>query len=104
MYARIVGSIGLLIALPALALWLVEALGNTVLDFGLPVTTGSGSGTVRGIGPYPRETWHLDWIGLDGVSLNSDQVAVFVAAADRRDRARGWSSATRASGWRCARW
>ena len=41
-YARIVGSIGLLIALPALALWLVEALGNTVLDFGLPITTGTG--------------------------------------------------------------
>ena len=82
-YARIVGSIGLLIALPALALWLVEALGNTVLDFGLPVTTGSGGGSasVRGIGPFPRETWHLDAIGLDGVSLNTDQIAVFVAAA-----------------------
>jgi ABC-type branched-subunit amino acid transport system ATPase component/branched-subunit amino acid ABC-type transport system permease component len=84
-YARIVGSIGLLIALPALALWLVEALGNAVLDFGLPVTTGSGgsgggSATVRGIGPYPRVTWHLGWLGLDRVSLNSDQVAVFVAA------------------------
>src|SRR5437667_6576390 len=61
-YARIVGSIGLLIALPALALWLVEALGNTVLDLGLPITTGTGGGssTVRGIGPYPREIWHLD--------------------------------------------
>jgi ABC-type branched-subunit amino acid transport system ATPase component/branched-subunit amino acid ABC-type transport system permease component len=79
-YARIVGSIGLLIALPALSLWLVEALGNTVLDLGLPVTTGTGNATVRGIGPFPRETWHLDAIGLDGVSLNSDQVAVFVAA------------------------
>ena len=82
MYARIVGSIGLLIALPALALWLVEALGNTVLGFDLPTTTGSGGGaTVRGIGPYPRKTFHLSAIGLDHVSLNSDQVAVFVAAA-----------------------
>jgi ABC-type branched-subunit amino acid transport system ATPase component/branched-subunit amino acid ABC-type transport system permease component len=80
-YARIVGSIGLLIALPALSLWLVEALGNTVLDLGLPITTGTGNATVRGIGPFPRETWHLDWLGVDGVSLNSDQVAVFVAAA-----------------------
>src|SRR4051794_3807714 len=80
-YARIVGSIGLLIALPALSLWLVEALGNTVLDFDLPVTTGTGNATVRGIGPFPRETWHLNAIGLDGVSLNSDQVAVFVAAS-----------------------
>ena len=82
-YARIVGSIGLLIALPALALWLVEALGNSVLGFGLPVTTGSGAAAaaVRGIGPFPRETWHLDAIGLHRVVLNSDQVAVFVAAA-----------------------
>src|SRR5450759_4384685 len=30
-YARIVGTIGLLVALPALAQWLVEALGDTVL-------------------------------------------------------------------------
>ncbi|MDQ1431058.1 MAG: hypothetical protein QOF40_1660, partial [Actinomycetota bacterium] len=82
-YARIVGSIGLLIALPALALWIVEALGNSVLDLGFPTTTGSGGGsaTVRGIGPYPHEVWHLDSLGLNGVTLNSDQVAVFVAAA-----------------------
>ena len=78
-YARIVGSIGLLIALPSLALWLVEALGNTVLDFGLPTTSGTGNATVRGIGPFPREVWHLDWLS-NHVSLNSDQVAVFVAA------------------------
>ena len=82
-YARIVGSIGLLIALPALALWIVEALGNSVLELDLPTTTGSGGGsaTVRGIGPFPHDVWHLDSVGLDGVTLNSDQVAVFVAAA-----------------------
>jgi ABC-type branched-subunit amino acid transport system permease subunit len=60
---------------------LVEALGSTVLDFGLPVTTGSGSGRSAASGPSLRQTWHLDPIGLSGVSLNSDQVAVFVAAA-----------------------
>src|SRR5258708_32590888 len=56
-YARIVGTIGLLIALPALALWTVEALGNLVLELGLPVLTGSGTAgsAVRGIGPFPRE-------------------------------------------------
>ena len=84
MYARIVGSIGLLIALPALTLWLVEALGNTVLGFDLPTTTGVAGGsslTVRGIGPFPRETYRLSFIGLDKVTLNSDQVAVFVVAA-----------------------
>ena len=52
-----------------------------MLDLGLPITTGTGNATVRGIGPFPRETWHLDWLGVDGVSLNSDQVAVFAAAA-----------------------
>ena len=35
-YAQIVGTIGLLVALPALALWLVETLGNTVLHLDLP--------------------------------------------------------------------
>ncbi len=84
MYARIVGSIGLLIALPALTLWLVEALGNTVLGLNMPTTTGVAGGssaTVRGIGPFPRETYRLSFIGLDNVTLNSDQVAVFVVAA-----------------------
>ena len=81
-YARIVGTIGLLIALPALALWLVEALGNTVLDLGLPSSSGSATASLvaRGLGPDPRLVWHLDWLS-HGVNLNSDQVAVFVAAA-----------------------
>ena len=35
-YARIVGTIGLLVALPALALWLVETVGNRCFDLGLP--------------------------------------------------------------------
>jgi len=56
-YARIVGTIGLLIALPALALWTVEAFGNLVLELGLPVLSGSGATgiAVRGIGPFPRD-------------------------------------------------
>src|ERR1700692_1407617 len=33
-YARIVGTIGLLVALPALAQWLVVTVGNDVLDLG----------------------------------------------------------------------
>src|SRR6478735_3296856 len=34
-YARVVGTIGLLVALPALIQWLVIALGNDVLGLGL---------------------------------------------------------------------
>ncbi len=104
MYARIVGSIGLLIALPALALWLVEALGNTVLDFGLPVTTGSGSGTVHGIGPSPRQTWHLDCDRAQRC-LARTPTRSRCSSPPRSPRSRsGWSSATHASGWRCERW
>ena len=40
-YARIVGTIGLLVALPKLMLWVVEALGNSVLDLGLPTVSDS---------------------------------------------------------------
>jgi ABC-type branched-subunit amino acid transport system ATPase component/branched-subunit amino acid ABC-type transport system permease component len=81
-YARIVGTIGLLIALPAMAIWLVDTVGNTIAYLGLPTNTGTGTGggAVRGLGPFPREVWHLDWLG-DGVLLNTDQVVVFVAAA-----------------------
>ena len=54
-YARIVGTIGLLIALPALAIWLVETFSNTILELGLPTNTGTGTGggVVRGLGPFP---------------------------------------------------
>ena len=38
-YARIVGTIGLLVALPAIAQWLVETLGNTVFELDLPLVS-----------------------------------------------------------------
>ena len=53
-YAQIVGTIGLLVALPALALWLVETLGNTVLHLDLPsVNVGDAGVNAPGIGPTP---------------------------------------------------
>jgi ABC-type branched-subunit amino acid transport system ATPase component/branched-subunit amino acid ABC-type transport system permease component len=82
-YARIVGTIGLLVALPALLLWLVEALGDAVLGLGLPKisdTLGNG-GTAPGLGPQPPQVFRFGWLGLPNVHLDSDQVAVFVAAA-----------------------
>ena len=71
-YARIVGTIGLLVALPALVLWLVETVGNSVLELGLPTNTPGFQ--PPGLGPAPRE---VVWRPLSGVAINSDQLAVF---------------------------
>jgi ABC-type branched-subunit amino acid transport system ATPase component/branched-subunit amino acid ABC-type transport system permease component len=74
-YARIVGTVGLLIALPALALWLVTTVGNKVLDLGLPENAPGFD--PPGLGPTPRR---VVWRPLDGVAINSNQLAVFLAA------------------------
>ena len=77
-YARIVGTIGLLVALPALAQWLVVTVGNDVLDLGFAGNQATTSGQrVPGVGPTPAHVYHP----LSGVALNSDQLAVFIAAA-----------------------
>ncbi len=77
-YARIVGTIGLLVALPALVQWLVLAVGNDWLDLGLIGNNATTNGVpVPGIGPTPHHNYHP----FSGVVLNSDQVAVFVIAA-----------------------
>jgi len=83
-YARIVGTIGLLVALPQLALWLVEVVGDDVLGFNLPKlanTVAVGGGTAPGLGPSPPHVFRFAWLGLSTVHLDSDQLAVFIAAA-----------------------
>ena len=75
-YARIVGTIGLLVALPALVLWLVDTVGNSVLELGLP--TNAPGFRPPGLGPVPSE---VVWRPLSGVAINSDQLAVLLAAA-----------------------
>jgi ABC-type branched-subunit amino acid transport system ATPase component/branched-subunit amino acid ABC-type transport system permease component len=82
-YARIVGTIGLLVALPQLALWLVETLGDDVLGLGLPRVsdTQAVGGVAPGIGPQPPHVFRFGWLGLPTVHLDSDQLAVFCAAA-----------------------
>ena len=76
-YARIVGTIGLLVALPNLVQWLAETVGGVVFDLGLPSAADTqASGNARGVGPSPREVYNVL-----GVTLDSDKVAVFVAAA-----------------------
>ena len=75
-YARIVGTVGLLIALPALVRWLVESVGNRALDLDLAeIAPGFEP---PGLGPTPRE---VVWRPLDGVAVNSNQLAVWLAAA-----------------------
>ncbi len=76
-YARIVGTIGLLVALPNLVQWLAEVVGNVVFDLGLPSAADTqAAGNARGVGPSPREVYDVF-----GVVLDSDKLAVFVAAA-----------------------
>ena len=71
--ARAVGTIGLLVALPALALWCVEQ-ANEILDWGLP--TNEQVFQPPGLGPTPKLTWRA----LEGVTVDSNQVAVFAGA------------------------
>jgi ABC-type branched-subunit amino acid transport system ATPase component/branched-subunit amino acid ABC-type transport system permease component len=71
-YARIVGTIGLLVALPSLALWILEQIN----DHGGHLPTTTQVFTVPGLGPTPPHTWHL----MKGLVLDSDQVAIFAAA------------------------
>src|SRR3954453_15795719 len=53
-YARIVGTIGLLVALPALIQWLVVTLGNRLLALGLAGNPQTTEGqVVPGVGPQP---------------------------------------------------
>jgi ABC-type branched-subunit amino acid transport system ATPase component/branched-subunit amino acid ABC-type transport system permease component len=72
-HARIVGTIGLLVALPNLVLFIAEQINLRGGD--LPSTTGLG--TVPGLGPVPSTTWTL----MHGVVLNSDQIIIFIVAA-----------------------
>src|SRR5579862_4509270 len=77
-YARVVGTIGLLVALPNLAQWLVVTVGNNVLNLGLIGNKATDQGALApGIGPTPAHVYHP----LHGVALNSDQLAVFAVAA-----------------------
>ncbi len=76
-YARIVGTIGLLVALPAFMLWIVEAVGITVLGLDLPKVSDTASlgGAAPGLGPQPPEVFHP----FTGINIDSDQLAVFIA-------------------------
>jgi ABC-type branched-subunit amino acid transport system ATPase component/branched-subunit amino acid ABC-type transport system permease component len=77
-YARIVGTIGLLVALPNLVQWLVIAVGNDALNLGLKGNADLSSGLpVPGVGPTPPHQYNV----LSGVVLDTNQIAVFAVAA-----------------------
>ena len=76
-YARIVGTIGLLVALPAVAQWLVVTVGNDILDLGLAGNRSQQfSEKVPGVGPFPANVLTHNPV------LNTDQLAVFVDCID----------------------
>jgi ABC-type branched-subunit amino acid transport system ATPase component/branched-subunit amino acid ABC-type transport system permease component len=76
-YARIVGTIGLLVMLPALVQWFVVALFIGVFHWDLPGNLASTEGIpVPGIGPSPANYYNP----FGGVVMSSDQLAVFAVA------------------------
>ncbi|MFF1374892.1 ATP-binding cassette domain-containing protein [Streptomyces sp. NPDC058308] len=71
--AQIVATIGLLVALPALGLWVVELLQ----DAGASVEPAENQFGLPGVGPSPARSWQL----TDGVGIDSDQLITWVATA-----------------------
>ncbi|MFI6288988.1 ATP-binding cassette domain-containing protein [Streptomyces sp. NPDC051018] len=71
--AQIVATIGLLVALPALGLWVVELLEHA----GAPVKPAENQFGLPGVGPSPATSWQP----LDGVGIDSDQLITWVTTA-----------------------
>ncbi|WCD89626.1 High-affinity branched-chain amino acid transport ATP-binding protein LivF [Streptomyces xanthophaeus] len=71
--AQIVATIGLLVALPAAGLWVVELLA----DAGAPVKPAENQFGLPGVGPSPAKSWQL----TEGVGIDSDQLITWVVTA-----------------------
>ncbi|HET6856814.1 MAG TPA: ATP-binding cassette domain-containing protein [Streptomyces sp.] len=71
--AQIVATIGLLVALPAAGLWIVELLA----DAGVSVLPAENQFGLPGVGPSPAVSWQL----MDGVGVDSDQLITWLATA-----------------------
>ncbi|MFI1733304.1 ATP-binding cassette domain-containing protein [Streptomyces acidicola] len=71
--AQVVATIGLLVALPALGLWIVELLE----DAGAPVKPAENQFGLPGVGPSPAVSWQP----MDGVGIDSDQLITWVVTA-----------------------
>lgn len=74
--AKLVGTIGVLIALPAAAMLTIDSI-NAFTGSNLPNAAGDQGVAPPGFGPSPARHWSL----TTGVTITSDQVMVVVAAA-----------------------
>ncbi|MEU6214815.1 ATP-binding cassette domain-containing protein [Streptomyces sp. NPDC047023] len=71
--AQIVATIGLLVALPAAGLWIVELLAGA----GVPVKPAENQFGLPGVGPSPAKSWQP----VEGVGVDSDQLITWVVTA-----------------------
>ncbi|MCC6226894.1 MAG: ATP-binding cassette domain-containing protein [Microthrixaceae bacterium] len=74
--ARLVGTVGVLIALPAASFLLIDAI-NVAFGTEMPDVDGDAGVSPPGIGPSPARSWTI----AKGISVNSDQLAIVAVAA-----------------------
>lgn len=74
--ARLVGTVGLLVALPALAFLAIDVVHNA-FDVLVPNVAGDAGLAPPGLGPTPAKNFTI----TTGISVNSDQLAIVAAAA-----------------------
>ncbi|MDI2130764.1 ABC transporter permease subunit [Yinghuangia seranimata] len=70
---QIVATIGLLVALPALGLWVVKLL----TDAGVDLAKAENQYGLPGVGPSPAKHWKL----MEGVGVDSDQLITWIVTA-----------------------
>jgi ABC-type branched-subunit amino acid transport system ATPase component/branched-subunit amino acid ABC-type transport system permease component len=71
--AKVVATVGLMIALPALSLWIVELLNNNAH---LTLPTGENVFIAPGLGPVPKQSWRL----TNTLVLDSNQLVVLATS------------------------
>jgi ABC-type branched-subunit amino acid transport system ATPase component/branched-subunit amino acid ABC-type transport system permease component len=73
--AKIVATVGLLLAIPALTEWICDGVID-LFNVSLPrSTTVLQAGFPPGLGPVPEKTWHIGTI-----PINSNELVVFISA------------------------
>lgn len=72
--ARIVATVGMMIAIPSIALWVVDVLIGT---FDADIPSGDNIFSPPGLGPVPKKVWSLG----DQIRIDSNQLVALVAAA-----------------------
>ena len=76
-YAKVVGTIGLLVAIPNFMQFMVVTVGKSIFHLHLVGNKADDQGlSTPGLGPTPAKVFHV----INGVALTSDQLAVFAAA------------------------